>query len=178
MPPVVKIFLISIFMISSLFLYLFALIPGISGVSTKMCKEEVKFSKSFAKVVLLQPKLPNLAMPKKCFMNVTFLIITRLIYEEDQTWFFFVNKGQHSFLLRRPSLFLNISHHPSSFSLQLFLPFINLPFCSTTLYQTKDDHQITTLQKCKYLIFLISLLINYIKYPMAACIFEVFFFSF
>ena len=51
-------------MVSSSLLHLFAHTTGISGVSTKTCKEEGKFAKSFEKAVLLQSKLPNIAMPE------------------------------------------------------------------------------------------------------------------
>ena len=49
---VVKIFLFYMFMVRSLFLSLFVLTTGISGVSAKTCKEEGKFTKSFALAVL------------------------------------------------------------------------------------------------------------------------------
>ena len=56
-----------------LFLFLLVLTTtSTSRVSPKTCKEEGKFIKSFAMVVLLQLKSPNLAMQDKYFMKVTF----------------------------------------------------------------------------------------------------------
>ena len=68
------------FMVRSLFLFLFALTTGISGVSAKTCKEEGKSIKSFALVVLL--KLPNAAVQGKYFMNVIYLILILMMYKK------------------------------------------------------------------------------------------------
>ena len=71
------------FMIRSLFLFLFVLPIGISGVNAKTCKGEGKFIKSFASAVLIQLKLPNTAVQEKYFMNVIYLILILMMYEKD-----------------------------------------------------------------------------------------------
>ena len=70
------------FMVRSLFLFLFALTTGISGVSAKTCKEEGKSIKSFALAVLLQLKLPNAAVQGKYFMNVIYVILILMMYKK------------------------------------------------------------------------------------------------
>ena len=70
------------FMVRSLFLFLFALTTGISGVSAKTCKEEGKSIKPFALVVLLQLKLLNAAVQGKYFMNVIYLILILMMYKK------------------------------------------------------------------------------------------------
>ena len=70
------------FMVRSLFLFLFVLTTGISGVSVKTCKEEGKSIKSFALAVLLQLKLPNAAVQGKYFMNVIYLILILMMYKK------------------------------------------------------------------------------------------------
>ena len=70
------------FMVRSLFLFLFALTTGISGVSAKTCKEEGKSIKSFALAVLLQLNLPNVAVQGKYFMNVIYLVLILMMYKK------------------------------------------------------------------------------------------------
>ena len=119
------------FMVRSLFLLLFTLTSGISRVSAKTSKEEVKFIKSFALVVLQQLKLLNTAVLWKYFMNVIYWIWL-LMFEQDYARFCFVNIGQSSFLFWNPSLLLNTLCRSFPFSLQLFLCFIILLLCSVT----------------------------------------------
>ena len=70
------------FMVRSLFLFLFALNTGISGVREKTCIEEGKSVKSFVLAVLLQLKLPNTAVQGKYFMNMIYLILILMMYKK------------------------------------------------------------------------------------------------